>query len=360
MGRAGSGSHSSGGGSFSGGHHSGSSVSGGHHIGSSGGGHRAGSGIRSGTSSGRSLGTGHAGPGHGTRSFGHPHGGGMGPMFSSPRMPPRQPGLFMSPPPPPGPAPMPGRRRTGCLKPILISLAVMVLFIAFCYVYAGSEPSIQSSTIVRTKLEDSHAYRTGNVTDDIGWFESVSGMERNLKKFYDKTGVQPYVYFKAYDGALTSDEEKESWAKDYFDTEINDSDGFLVVYFAEEDTDNDVGFLSYVVGSRAKSVMDEQSVDIFLGYLDSYWPTDMSTDDMIEKSFTNTATAIMHVSTTSNDVKKYVLVAVIVIGGGIATVVIIKTKRKAEKEKAEETERILDTPLEKANSSTEDLIDKYK
>lgn len=291
--------------------------------------------------------------------------------------PPRRPpmGGPAVPPPPPRPVPPPpphygyGPRRRGDGVPWYIetlATAVVILLILGGifqsmrgHMGAGS---VTSSTIVRTKLTDSHAYRTGNITDDLGWFDSKTKTEKSLKLFYEETGVQPYVYLKAYDSSLTTDSEKEAWAKDYFDNTVNDSDGFLFVYFAEKDSDNDVGYMSYVTGSRAQSVLDDEAIEIFWGYIDKYWPTDLSTDDVIVKSFTSTATAIMHVSTTKNDIIKYVIIAVIVIGGGIVVFKMVKEKNRRDHEKAEETEKILNTPLEKTTNvkdSTDGLIDKY-
>ncbi len=355
MGRAGGGSHHSGGGSFGGGHHSGGSSSGGHHVGSSS--HRAGG--SSGFGGGRPSGGGFGGGGPYIGGGPHPGGG----FFDRP---PRRPPMYGGPavpPPPPVVHVHHGygeyERRENRALWMVVAIVMIVLcmlfgaFKAFMYQSGG----ITSSTVVRTKLTDSHAYRTGNVTDDLGWLSSKTKTEKGLKSFYEETGVQPYVYFKAYDSTLTTDSEKEAWAKTYFDTELDDSDGFLFVYFAEADTDNDVGYMSYVAGSRAQSVLDSEAIEIFWGYIDRYWTTNMSTDDVIIQSFDKTANAIMHVSTTGKDIAKYAIITVIIIGGGIVAICFIKTKRKAEKEKAEETERILNTPLEK--SSTEDLVDKY-
>ena len=361
MGRAGSGSHSSGGGSFGGGHHSGGSSSGGHRVGSNS--HRAG---------GSSFGSSRPGGGSG---FGRPTGGrpsmGGGLFGGPPRRPPM--GGPAVPPPPPRPVPPPPHywyrpKRNRHESPLYIEALVIILAVLlFCRVFQGiygyvGGGGIPASTIVRTKLTDSHAYRTGNVTDDLGWLDSKTNTEKSLKTFYKETGVQPYIYFKAYDSSLTTDSEKETWAKNYFDNTVNDSDGFLFVYFAEKDSDNDVGYMAYVTGSRAQSVFDSEALEIFWGYIDKYWSTDLSTDDVIVKSFTSTATAIMHVSTTKNDIIKYVIIAVIVVGGGVIVFKIVKEKNRRDHEKAEEAEKILNTPLEKTvevNDSTDGLIDKY-
>lgn len=381
MGRAGSGSHSGGGGSFGGGHRSGGSVSGGHRVGG-GGGHRAGSGGGFRPGGGGGLGGGFrpggGGFGGGMRGpgFGGPPGGGFrpnpGPHFGGPG-----PGF-----PPPGPRP-PRRNNgcgtgcgSGCLTTILVLFVICFILGILSGGCAGgsySSGSTAASTIVRTKLTDSHSYDSNDVADDLGWFDSVSNTESRLKDFYDKTGVQPYVYLKAYDSSLTGDAEKESWAKNFYDTTLDDEDGFLFVYFAEEDQDEDVGYMAYVAGSRAQSVMDSEAVDIFWSYIDRYWSTDMSTDDVIYESFTDTATAIMHVSTTKADLSKYRLLAIIVVGGGAVIFLILREKNRRAHEKAKETESILNTPLEEAaqwkaaaqtetkteKNSVDDLIDHY-
>ena len=382
MGRAGSGGHSGGGGSFGGGHRSGGSVSGGHRVGGGGGGgHRAGSGGGFRPSGGGGLGGGFrpgGGFGGGMRGpgFGGPPGGGFhpnpGPGWGGPG-----PGF-----PPPGPRP-PRRNNgcgTGCGSGCLT--VVLVLFV-ICFILGilsggcarGSYSSggTVASTIVRTKLTDSHSYDSNDVADELNWFDSVSDTESRLKDFHDETGVQPYVYLRAYDSSLTSDAEKEAWAKNFFDSTLKDQDGFLFVYFAEEDQDEDVGYMAYVAGSRAQSVMDSEAVDIFWSYIDRYWPTDMSTDDVIYESFSDTATAIMHVSTTEADLSKYRLLAIIVVGGGAVIFLVIREKNRRAHEKAKETESILNTPLEQAaqqkaagqtetkaeKSSVDDLIDHY-
>lgn len=371
MGRAGGGTHHSGGGSVGGGHHSGGSISGGHRISS---GSRAGRGLSSGSHTGgrpsggatsrRNGGFGRT-PKVDLSPSGMPRrvsGDCMGPTFTPPPPPPRHTYVNAGPSYTYVDSPPRGRRKNGCLTVVLI-LCFVTLLVCVLGILKNSYSSsgkIAASTIVRTKLDDSHAYRTGNVIDDLGWFDSVNSTEKGLKQFYEETGIQPYIYLKSYDSSLTTDQEKEAWAKNYFDTELDDSDGFLFIYFAEEDTDGDIGFMSYVAGSRAQSVMDTEVVGIFWGYIDRYWPTDLSTDEVILKSFNGTANAIMHVSTTSNDIAMCIIIGIIALGGGIIILRIIRIRRKNEKERAEETERILNTPLEKEKDSTDVLIDKYQ
>ena len=124
------------------------------------------------------------------------------------------------------------------------------------------------------------------------------------------------------------------------------------MYFAEQDTDNDVGYMCYVNGKRVSSALDSEAIDIFWRYIDKYWYTDMSTDNMFTAVYTKTANTIMHKSLTAVD-----LGAIVAIGIFVIVLVLIlfnwwKAKIKRDKEKAEETERILSTPID-------DLTSKY-
>lgn len=225
----------------------------------------------------------------------------------------------------------------------------------------GSRTSQVSSTINREPLADSAAFINDCIDDELGWFDNISGTERRLRNFYDETGVQPYIVLHDYDPSLTSDEEKENWAMEYYDAHIQNENTFLYVYFAEQDTDNDVGYMCYVNGIETGSVMDSEAVEIFWNYIDRYWYSDMSTDDLFVTVFDKTADTIMRVSTTGADVAK---IAVIIIGVIFILILLFvwwRAKAKREKEKAEETERILNTPMQDLvnESKADELAKKY-
>jgi RsiW-degrading membrane proteinase PrsW (M82 family) len=153
--------------------------------------------------------------------------------------------------------------------------------------------------------------------DELDWFDNVASAGKSLKTFYDKTGVQPYVVLLAYDSSLNSDAAKNNYANKYFNENIANEDAFLMIYFAEEDQDEDVGYMSYVCGNNALAVMDTEAVQIFWNNIDEYWYSDLSTDDMFEKVFTNTANTIMGKSSSSSKksgiVWKILLVVVVII-----------------------------------------------
>ncbi len=366
MGRAGGG----GGGRSSSGGHSSGRPSGGHSVSRPGGG-----GSRAGSSS-RSFGGGAGAP------RGGPVGGGPRMPRGGPGMPPPPPrgmGPGMPPPPPrgmgPGMPPPPRRRRVrggyrggGCLSSAIVTFVVIVLvLIAFqsmtvrmgrtTRLFNSDSSNSQSSTIVREKLDTDNSYINDCVIDELGWFDNVSKTESRLKDFWEKTGVQPYIILRNYDASLTTDSEKDQWASDYYDEHFDTENIFLFVYFAEEDTDNDVGYMAYANGYQTSSVMDSEAIEIFWNNIDKYWYTDLSTDDVFVNAFDNTAGTIMHVSTTSKDIFKWILIVIVVILIGACVIYLVKQKNQRAKEKAEEDQRILNTPVN--DIAKDDLENKY-
>ena len=210
----------------------------------------------------------------------------------------------------------------------------------------GSSGSIPSSSYNREKLNSGNGYINDCIYDELGWFENESRTESRLKDFYNETGVQPFIIIKAYNPEYVTDEERDDWANNLYDEYIDNESTFLYVYFEDEVESDDSGYMCYVGGTDVSAVMDSEAVDIFWAYLDSYWNSDLSVDDVFVKTFNSTATRIMTKTTTSNDVKKYVL---IVVAAGVVVfgvVKVVKLKHKRAKEEAEETERILNTPME--------------
>lgn len=327
MGRAGAGG---GGGGHSGGGHSSSRSSGGHHVSSRSSGRRAGG--------GRSSYSGHSSYGGGRF-----YGGGFYPR------PPRRSTVIVS----------HGGSFNAVISLIIFVVVLIAAFGGFPSSNSSSTKSVPKSTQNRERLESGVGYDNNCIVDNIGWFDNVTKTEKSIKKFYDKTGVQPYIVLNAYDSTLLTDTAKEEYAKKWYDEHIKNESTFLYMYFAEPDTDNDVGYMAYVNGKQVSSVMDSEAIEIFWAYVDKYWYSDMSTDDMFTTIFTKTADRIMTKSTTAADVGNNAVkvIGVIVVFAGIIVVMVIRRKHKAEE--AKETEKILNTPLN-GDSEADDLLKKYK
>lgn len=327
MGRAGAGG---GGGGHSGDGHSSSRSSGGHHVSSGSSGRRAGGGGSSYSS--RSS--------YGGGGF---YGGGFYPR------PPRRSTVIVS----------HGGSFNAVISLIIFVVVLIAAFGGFPSSNSSSTKSVPKSTQNRERLESGVGYDNNCIVDNIGWFDNVTKTEKSIKKFYDKTGVQPYIVLNAYDSTLLTDTAKEEYAKKWYDEHIKNESTFLYMYFAEPDTDNDVGYMAYVNGKQVSSVMDSEAIEIFWAYVDKYWYSDMSTDDMFTTIFTKTADRIMTKSTTAADVGNNAVkvIGVIVVFAGIIVVMVLRRKHKAEE--AKETEKILNTPLN-GDSEADDLLKKYK
>lgn len=331
MGRAGAGG---GGGGHSGGGHSSGRSSGGHRVSSGSSGRRAGSGGGSRGSYG-----GFGGPSHG----GGFYGGGFYPR------PPIRNTVFIG----------HGGGINTIISIIIFIVVLVTAFGGFPSSKSSSTKNIPKSTQNRERLESGVGYDNNCIIDNIGWFDNVTKTEKSIKKFYDKTGVQPYIVLNAYDSTLLTDTAKEEYTKKWYDEHIKNESTFLYMYFAEPNTDNDVGYMAYVNGKQVSSVMDSEAIEIFWAYVDKYWYSDMSTDDMFTTIFTKTADRIMTKSTTAADVGNNAVkvIGVIVVFAGIIVVMVVRRKHKAEE--AKETEKILNTPLN-GDSEADDLLKKYK
>ncbi len=327
MGRAGAGG---GGGGHSGGGHSSSRSSGGHHVSSDSSGRRAGGGGSSYSS-------------HSSYGGGGFYGGGFYPR------PPRRSSVIVS----------HGGNFNAVISLIIFVVVLIAAFGGFPSSNSSSTKSVPKSTQNRERLESGVGYDNNCIVDNIGWFDNVTKTEKSIKKFYDKTGVQPYIVLNAYDSTLLTDTAKEEYAKKWYDEHIKNESTFLYMYFAEPDTDNDVGYMAYVNGKQVPSVMDSEAIEIFWAYVDKYWYSDMSTDDMFTTIFTKTADRIMTKSTTAADVGNNAIkvIGVIIVFAGIIVVMVLRRKHKAEE--AKETEKILNTPLN-GDSEADDLLKKYK
>lgn len=232
----------------------------------------------------------------------------------------------------------------------IVVFLILVIFMAFYFFSGrgGSSGNIPSSSYNREKLNSGNGYINDCIYDELGWFENESRTESRLKDFYNETGVQPYIMLLDYIPGVDTDSQKEAYAQQMYEDNITNESTFLFVYFANENEDeySDPGYMCYVNGIQVSSVMDSEALDIFWAYIDKYWYSDLSTDDMFVKVFDSTASTIMTKSTTSKDVAKY---ALIVVAAGVVVfgvVKVVKLKHKRAKEEAEETERILNTPME--------------
>lgn len=241
-----------------------------------------------------------------------------------------------------------------------IAILVIIICLALFFTYSGSGTNAENGSVAntknRTKIENPVPFQNDCIEDELGWIENTGRLSRDLQEFYDKTGVQPYIVMKSYDPSLTSNEEKEAYTQQWYEEHIDNEYTFLYMYF-EEESDDEIGYMTYVNGKAVSSVMDAEAVNIFWTYIDRYWVDEsLSMDQVFEKTFDSTSNTIMEKSKTKQDVMWMTVLVVGIIALAVAGIVFFRMKAKREREKAKEAADILNAPLE---NSTDTLRDKY-
>ena len=249
----------------------------------------------------------------------------------------------------------------GCLSVIVIVVLLFLIFAVAGWLISpggtsvsASSGSIGKSTVVREALPLSASSETGYYTDEENWFSRPSQLEKGLKYFYQKTGVQPYVYVVGSSHGTTLS-ALQAFSDEQYEVLFSDEAHYLMVFY----DDGSGGYnWAYTVGSEAKSVMDNEASEILADYIDRYYRDGTITDEeFFSLSFEKTADRIM---TVTKPASAYIMpvvgvIAVLVIGF-IWWLALVKARQK----KAEQTAQILNTPLEEmGDPDLEDLEKKY-
>ena len=226
---------------------------------------------------------------------------------------------------------------------------------------APSYSSTQSSATVREKLPADAVVRTDFYTDADGdWVHSASRLTPGLEDFYERTGVQPYVYILP-NGTSTSVDELTERAEQLYGELFQDEGHFLLVFC---DDGNGSFTCGYVVGTAASAVMDSEALDILADELDYAYNNAATDEEVFSDAFERTAERIM--AAADDEAAGQAVLAVggavvaVSVVGGVAYAVVRRCQaaRDAENKRMED---ILNTPLEKfGDKEVEDLADKYE
>ena len=263
----------------------------------------------------------------------------------------------------------PAAQATGCAGGCL---GIVVAFIILGLISALATTLIPScstdyaeqgaSTVVREPLPAGSVHKTAYYTDEDGdWIHDASELESGLRAFYDKTGVQPYVYILP-NGTTASVSQLTSAAERAYDQLFDDEGHFLLVFCDDGNASYNCGYAS---GSLAAQVMDSEAIDILSEQIErAYNDYSLSEEEIFSEAFSRTADLIMGAAerqqTSDTMAKVGLAVVAVVVIGGIAYVV-IKRRRDAEEARRKQAEEILNTPLEKfGDDDIEDLADKYE
>ena len=340
MGRSGGGGRSSSGGGFHGGGFSGGGrssggFSGGRSSGRSGGGY-GGFGGRSGYSGGgRNIRTGpiiiNNSPRSGGGYGGGPYGGNSG------RPPDRR-----------------DSRNSWKAAAVFIAAVWLLIIAALILTPALGGSGIQRSTYAREKLPASAVTETAYYTDEAGWFSNRAQLESGMRSFYRETGVQPYLYLLP-NGAETSVPRLTELAETLYPQLFTDEGHFLLVFC---DDGNGGYHCGYTVGSQAKTVMDGEAIAILADYLDRYYNSDVSDEELFSQAFEKAGTRMMTVTKSPLPVVAVCLAVIVV---ALLVFLSLKKHREQQERERKRTEEILKTPLEQfGDRDIEDLAEKYE
>lgn len=247
----------------------------------------------------------------------------------------------------------------GCLTIIII----LVIIIALIFVMemasnggSGNSGGITASSIERQALPKGSVNETDYYMDNLKWIGNKTKLESGLKHFYEKTGVQPFLYLTDnINGNYYPDEkEMDSFANNLYGELFTDEAHLLFVFMEHEGRYMDW----YVVGSQAKTVIDREAADILLDYIDRYYYEDGLTDEeFFSNSFRDAGDRIMTVT------RSPWITVIIIISIVILVIILYGWWKKAMKQKnkeAKQMEDILNTPLDKfGDTEAEDLAKKY-
>ena len=242
---------------------------------------------------------------------------------------------------------------------LVIVLAVIVLPLIF-NAGTGSGPSpggVTKSTIERTPLPKGSVNETAYFTDNLGWIQNKTALTNGMKNFYKETGVQPYLHLTDnINGSwVPAENDVRDFAESLYDELFTDEAHLLVIFF---EPNPDQYSVWYITGLQAKSVIDNEAADILLDFIDRYYHSDLTDEQFFSKAFDEAGKQIMTVP------KSPWPPIIITLGGVTALLVGLFWWRKAKEQKnreAEDTERILKTPLDTfGDSEAGDLAKKYQ
>lgn len=239
---------------------------------------------------------------------------------------------------------------------ILIAIAALLLLSGFSGLVSSCAGfHIDGTPIIeRTALSAGSVSETGYYTDeDGGWIHDASKMESGLRTFYQKTGVQPYVYILPNGSSA----DLVAFAESNYDKLFSDEGHFLLVFCDDGEGGFDCGF---AMGDKVTPIMDDAAIDVLAGNLDKYYRNrSISEEEIFSKAFADTGETIMAKDTYFAG--SLMCIAIVLVPALVYVGVrVFRARREQEERDRKLQEEILRTPLEKfGDEEVEELAKKY-
>lgn len=244
----------------------------------------------------------------------------------------------------------------GCAKTILVIVGLLFLVLGFIFAVNSCAPETEP----RTPIPAGNVTQTAYYTDEDGdWIHNPGRLEKGLAHFYEKTGIQPYVYILP-NGYTTSQQTCTDMAEELY-PQLFDDAGHLLLVFCD---DNNGGYnAGWYAGGAALTFMDAEAVNMLANNLaDAYVNADTD-EEVFSDAFAETADDLMG-GGSSRGAARVVGIVFLVVGAACLIIVIVMNvqanKKAKEAADAKRVEQILNTPLETfGDKDINDLEKKY-
>ena len=228
---------------------------------------------------------------------------------------------------------------------------------------------IERSTIQREALPSDKCQAIDKwYQDDWGDWIDKSGeaeaVKSGLEYFYNKTGVQPYLWIMGEEGKdYMSEGSLEELGDEKYKEMFGNDEGHLLVIFREYPNASSNYICTVTPGSDAETiVMDEQAREILLDYIDLFYTDeDLNEGQFFKNAFMRAGDRIMIKQMTTKQIVMIIVVVLVVVIGIIIVASIIRKKKVAvAKQKAAQAKAEADRKkAEAAQKKTEFDQQKY-
>lgn len=222
---------------------------------------------------------------------------------------------------------------------------MLVIFIFAVLQMSGG--NVSKSAVERERLEPHAAFDRDCMDDGAHWTTDRNTLLKGMESFCKETGVRPAlaVYEEINGERYLDDSGIERFMDGEYDSLIGHERGLLVLFCEYADSD---WYVYCMAGKDAQTVMDSEACGILMDYVHAlYTRDDLSDEEFFSEVFEKTGDRIMAVTPTVASRMPIIVGGIVVAALAFAGVSALKAKHKRDAEKAKETERILNTPIDR-------------
>lgn len=176
---------------------------------------------------------------------------------------------------------------------LLIAMILVIAGLMYVDVFIGeSGLGRQVADGEREKLNTGYEYMEDCILDEVGCIDKER-LTDSLRRFYEDTGCQPFVWVCTPTGFEYTNETFNNSVNSYYDSRFSDrQDVVMFVYYGDWEEEN--SRVAVVTGELSRSVFDTEAEGIFLEYFNKYkelYSNDMS--NILRSTFLDTSRTIM-------------------------------------------------------------------